>query len=118
VEVGGLPKFVTEEVEGYLRRGLPERGCALLVSERCGKTCSCRSAARGVAGANEKDTHLAHVRFGRDFSAPLADLRNVAEGDTCMSCGGLLKAYRGIEARTHLRPWHPLHRQAQGDRRR
>lgn len=36
-EAGVLPKFVTEEVEGYLRCGQPEHGCALLVCERCGK---------------------------------------------------------------------------------
>lgn len=52
----------------------------------------------GVAGANEKDTHYTHVRFGRDFTATVADLRNVTDGDLCASCGGALKAYRGIEA--------------------
>ncbi len=52
----------------------------------------------GVTGANEKDLHFTHVRFGRDFNAPLADVRNVTDGDTCASCGGALKSYRGIEA--------------------
>jgi len=52
----------------------------------------------GVAGANEKGMHFKHVKFGRDFTAPLADLRNITDGDLCASCGGELKAYRGIEA--------------------
>jgi len=37
-EAGGLPKFVIDEVQDYLKCGLPEYGCALLVCERCGKS--------------------------------------------------------------------------------
>jgi len=37
-EAGGLPKFVTDEVQAYLRCGLLEHGHALLVCERCGKS--------------------------------------------------------------------------------
>ena len=35
-EAGGLPVFVRHEVEEYLRCGLIEHGCALLVCEGCG----------------------------------------------------------------------------------
>ncbi len=52
----------------------------------------------GVTGANEKDAHLRNVRHGRDFQAPLCDLRNVNEGDPCIRCGSPLELYRGIEA--------------------
>jgi prolyl-tRNA synthetase len=53
--------------------------------------------ANAVVGANEADHHLINVNFGRDWEAPQADIRNVAEGDLCPRCGGTLKAYRGIE---------------------
>jgi prolyl-tRNA synthetase len=50
-----------------------------------------------VAGANEAEHHLQHVRHGRDFEGEVVDLRNVVEGDACPSCGAPLGAYRGIE---------------------
>lgn len=37
-QAGGLPRFVMREVQEYLRCGLLEHGCALLVCERCGKS--------------------------------------------------------------------------------
>ncbi|HEX7480616.1 MAG TPA: transposase zinc-binding domain-containing protein [Polyangiales bacterium] len=37
-EAGGLPSFVLREVQDYLRCGLPEHGCALLVCLDCGKS--------------------------------------------------------------------------------
>ena len=53
----------------------------------------------GVSGANETDTHVKNVRFGRDYEAPVADIRLAATGDPCPSCdGGKLTSYRGIEA--------------------
>ncbi len=36
-EAGGLPSFVVREVHDYLRCGLPEHGCALLVCLDCGR---------------------------------------------------------------------------------
>ncbi len=51
----------------------------------------------GVTGANDTDYHLKNVRFGRDFEAPLADIRAVGAGDPCPRCEGRLEAYRGIE---------------------
>jgi prolyl-tRNA synthetase len=53
--------------------------------------------ADGVTGANERDHHLVDVNLGRDFQATLADVRSVAAGDPCPSCGGRLETYRGIE---------------------
>jgi prolyl-tRNA synthetase len=53
----------------------------------------------GVAGANETDHHVKNVRFGRDYDAPVADIRLAAAGDGCPRCdGGTLAAYKGIEA--------------------
>lgn len=52
----------------------------------------------GVTGANKKDTHLRNVNWGRDFTAPVADLRDIVDGDPCARCGAPLKVYRGIEA--------------------
>ncbi|HEX6272619.1 MAG TPA: proline--tRNA ligase [Polyangiaceae bacterium] len=51
-----------------------------------------------VTGANATDYHQKHVAFGRDFSAEIAEIRNVAAGDSCPSCGARLDIYRGIEA--------------------
>ncbi|MBO9598778.1 MAG: proline--tRNA ligase [Cohnella sp.] len=53
----------------------------------------------GIAGANEPDYHLRHVRPGRDFPlAQVGDFRNVAEHDPCPRCAeGSLVFHRGIE---------------------
>lgn len=50
-----------------------------------------------VTGANRSDTHLKNVVFGRDFDAPVADLRRAEDGDVCPRCGGSMTAYRGVE---------------------
>jgi prolyl-tRNA synthetase len=50
-----------------------------------------------ITGANEKDHHLLHVAFGRDFQAEVAPVRLAAAGDPCPKCGAPLEAYRGIE---------------------
>ncbi len=50
-----------------------------------------------VAGANEKQHHVKHAVFGRDFTGKVVDLRKVVDGDACPSCGKELKTYRGIE---------------------
>ncbi|MGA2447456.1 MAG: proline--tRNA ligase [Polyangiaceae bacterium] len=53
----------------------------------------------GVAGANETDTHLKNVRFGRDYTGEVCDLRLAVTGDGCPRCdAGKLVSYRGIEA--------------------
>jgi prolyl-tRNA synthetase len=53
----------------------------------------------GVTGANETDWHLKNVRFGRDYTGQVADVRLAATGDPCPRCdGGKLTGYRGIEA--------------------
>lgn len=52
-----------------------------------------------IAGANEKDYHLAGVSYGRDFTADLAgDFAKVTAGRICATCGGTLETRRGIEA--------------------
>src|SRR5690606_20289772 len=51
-----------------------------------------------VAGANEGETHLTGVNFGRDLPSPATvDLRNVVEGDPTPGGTGQLKIARGIE---------------------
>jgi prolyl-tRNA synthetase len=51
-----------------------------------------------VAGANQVDTHLLNVNFGRDFEADIvADLIAAGEGDACVVCGSALKSVRGVE---------------------
>ncbi|MDP9152109.1 MAG: His/Gly/Thr/Pro-type tRNA ligase C-terminal domain-containing protein, partial [Myxococcota bacterium] len=53
----------------------------------------------GVTGANETDWHLKNVRFDRDFTGQVADVRLATTGDPCPRCdGGKLTSYRGIEA--------------------
>jgi prolyl-tRNA synthetase len=52
-----------------------------------------------VCGANEIDTHIVNVNYGRDFQGQIADLRLAESGDGCGNCAaGTLTAYKGIEA--------------------
>jgi prolyl-tRNA synthetase len=50
-----------------------------------------------IAGANRDDYHLRHVTPGEDFSPEYFDLRQVAEGDTCIRCGSPLELTKAIE---------------------
>ena len=51
-----------------------------------------------VGGANRTGWHLRGVEAGRDFAPEFADLREVAEGDTCAVCGtGTLHIEPAIE---------------------
>jgi prolyl-tRNA synthetase len=51
-----------------------------------------------ACGANERDTHLTGVNWGRDLPEPRpADLRNVVDGDPSPSGQGRLRIARGIE---------------------
>jgi len=52
----------------------------------------------GITGANEKDAHITHVQYGRDYKADEIDnLRLAKEGDPCPKCRGKLVITRGIE---------------------
>ena len=52
----------------------------------------------GVTGALEKDYHLRHVAYGRDFTAWMtADLRTVKAGNACPHCGAELYEKKGNE---------------------
>ena len=50
-----------------------------------------------VAGANRDDYHLRNVTPGLDFQAEYFDLRQVAAGDTCATCGGVLQLNKSVE---------------------
>src|SRR5258708_17450915 len=50
-----------------------------------------------IAGANRDDYHLRNVTPGEDFTAEFRDLRQVAAGDACMSCGEPLALVKTIE---------------------
>ena len=50
-----------------------------------------------LVGANEKDYHLTNVKFGRDFTGKVCDLKTVAQGDLCPCCGKPMSIERGIE---------------------
>jgi prolyl-tRNA synthetase len=57
-----------------------------------------RALADFVCGANQRDTHLVGVNWGRDLPEPTAaDLRNVVAGDPSPSGRGTLNIARGIE---------------------
>jgi prolyl-tRNA synthetase len=50
-----------------------------------------------IAGANRDDHHLRHVTLGEDFEAEIHDLRQVAAGDLCHKCGGVLAIRKTVE---------------------
>lgn len=50
-----------------------------------------------IAGANKDDYHLRHVTPGEDFQPEWHDLRQVATGDKCVNCGGLLTLDKTVE---------------------
>ena len=51
-----------------------------------------------VTGANKADAHHIDVSLSRDAKVTrYADIRNIAEGDVCPSCGGTMEFPRGIE---------------------
>lgn len=51
-----------------------------------------------AAGANEKDTHLLHTNYGRDYEADvIADIAAAEDGASCPDCGKAMTAQRGVE---------------------
>ena len=51
-----------------------------------------------VAGANQVDSHLRNVTYGRDWNAAtVADIGMAQSGDPCAQCGAALDMQRGIE---------------------
>jgi prolyl-tRNA synthetase len=51
-----------------------------------------------VSGANQVDTHLLHVNYGRDYTAQhVADIAAAQEGSLCPQCGAPMRAERGVE---------------------
>lgn len=51
-----------------------------------------------VAGGNRVDTHIRNVVAGRDFKVHhIGDIAEVAEGQSCSTCGKPLQIARGIE---------------------
>jgi prolyl-tRNA synthetase len=52
-----------------------------------------------VVGANEADTHLVDVLYGRDFvAAEVGDYATARAGDPCPRCGAALEVVRSVEA--------------------
>lgn len=50
-----------------------------------------------LAGANKDDYHLRNVTPGKDFEPDYYDLRQVANGDLCINCGGSLELIKCLE---------------------
>ncbi|MHB1661242.1 MAG: proline--tRNA ligase [bacterium] len=51
-----------------------------------------------ITGANEKDSHMANVKPGRDFIPDvIANIRSVQAGDKCVKCSGGLSLKNAIE---------------------
>ncbi len=50
-----------------------------------------------IAGANKDNYHLKNVTPGEDFEAEYVDVRQVAGGDLCPNCGGVLQMAKAIE---------------------
>lgn len=50
-----------------------------------------------ICGANKDDYHVRHATIGQDFEAEFHDIRAVAAGDTCTTCGGVLEVRKTVE---------------------
>ncbi len=50
-----------------------------------------------ICGANEDGYHLRHVTPDEDFQAEYRDLREAADGDACVNCGGKLRVLKTVE---------------------
>jgi prolyl-tRNA synthetase len=50
-----------------------------------------------ITGANKNDYHLRNVTLGEDFQAEVRELRQVSEGDGCISCGKPLVIRKTVE---------------------
>jgi prolyl-tRNA synthetase len=50
-----------------------------------------------ISGANKNDYHLRHVTPGKDFQCAFADIRQVAQGDTCVGTGEVLRIEKAME---------------------
>jgi prolyl-tRNA synthetase len=50
-----------------------------------------------ITGANKDDYHLKNVTPDKDFQAEYFDLRQVAEGDTCINCEASLEIVKAVE---------------------
>ena len=50
-----------------------------------------------IAGANKDDYHLRHVTPDEDFKPEYFDLRQVAAGDACATCGAPLALHKTVE---------------------
>ncbi|HWQ55832.1 MAG TPA: His/Gly/Thr/Pro-type tRNA ligase C-terminal domain-containing protein, partial [Bryobacteraceae bacterium] len=50
-----------------------------------------------IAGANKDDYHLRNVTPGEDFQATFQDLRQVSEGDACLTCGRPVEIVKTVE---------------------
>lgn len=50
-----------------------------------------------IAGANKDDYHLRNVTPGEDFQPEFRDLRQVAAGDRCLTCGQPLEIVKTVE---------------------
>jgi prolyl-tRNA synthetase len=50
-----------------------------------------------ISGANKDDYHLRHVTPGEDFQPEFADLRQVAAGDVCATCGSAVQLMKTVE---------------------
>jgi prolyl-tRNA synthetase len=77
-------RYLLGNLAGYLGPiGLPEG--IVLFADR-----SVEGISWAVVGANERDYHLTGARWGRDFSAPVADIAAMEPGDMCPLCGAPL----------------------------
>ena len=50
-----------------------------------------------IAGANKDDYHLRNVTPGKDFKPEFFDLRQVAAGDVCVTCGAPIELIKTVE---------------------
>jgi prolyl-tRNA synthetase len=50
-----------------------------------------------ISGANRDDYHLRNVTPGKDFEPEYFDLRQVATGDLCATCGHVLEIVKAVE---------------------
>ena len=96
--MGDIRAADTEEIRGLLGAGPGSLGAIGVEGPPVIADHALAGRSNLTTGANEDDWHYKGVAIDRDITVGRwADLRSVADGDSCSVCGGPLELWKGIE---------------------